>query len=180
MSLSKVFGSGLKWSRRLGQMGQALLGARKELVGTDSLGNQYYKKFEMDPDLGVEKEHRWMVSPRGHNHAYTYDPNRTPVEWVGWLRGARDNPPTPQELERNEMSRKHMQMQVKELKVKEERRRRLKREEEAAAEEGAPLSIEDSGDRKGSQAETQSSSSKASGPTATSQEPMEFWQPGGK
>ena len=25
---------------------------------------------------GVEKEQRWMKSPRGHNHAYNYDPGR--------------------------------------------------------------------------------------------------------
>mmetsp|Transcript_15239 Transcript_15239/g.29455 ORF Transcript_15239/g.29455 Transcript_15239/m.29455 type:complete len:154 (-) Transcript_15239:87-548(-) len=143
MSLSSRL---LGWSRRLGDLTRSVFGSRGELVGKDSLGNHYYKKMGIDPDDGVEKEYRWMESPRGHNHVYNYDPNRTPVEWNGWLRGSRQQPPTEQELARNEMYRKQVQVQVKELKVKEQRRRRIKEEEDAEKKAGETLTIEDSGD----------------------------------
>ncbi len=70
------------------------------------------------------------------------------------------------------------QMQVKELEAKEARRRRLKREEAAAAEEGGPpLSIEDKAGAGGDGAERAEPSPSSEGrPT---QEPMEYWQPGG-
>ena len=143
MSISKWFGSGVRLTQRIGQMQQrlSLILNRGELVGRDALGNQYFRKMEWDPDLGIEKEQRWMKSPRSHNHVYNYDPNRTPVEWTGWLRGARIEPPTEDEIAQNDLYRKQVQMQVKDKELKERRRRRIKAEEEAerrAAEEETP------------------------------------------
>ncbi|WZN61790.1 subunit NDUFA12 of NADH ubiquinone oxidoreductase [Chloropicon roscoffensis] len=139
MSLSKWFGSGARLTQRLGNAQQrlALLFTRGELVGRDDLGNQYFRRMEYDPDLGVDKEQRWMKSPRGHNHVYNYDPSRTPVEWTGWLRGARSEPPTEQEIKQNAVYRSQMKLQVDDLKQREARRRRIKAEEEAEGEREA-------------------------------------------
>jgi len=109
---------------------------RGEFVGQDELGNQYFRKMEWDPDLGIEKEQRWMKSPRGYNHVYNYDPNRTPVEWTGWLRGSRPDPPTEQEIQRNASYRHQVNLQVQQLKQKELRRQRIQEEENDAEEEG--------------------------------------------
>ena len=85
------------------------------------------------------------------------------MEWTGWLRGSRVDPPTENEVKQNDMYRQQVQAQVKELKMKDERRRRIKQEEEA---------------NNGGEKTAQGGNSNPKEPLSIEDPSVEYWSPG--
>lgn len=70
---------------------------KRELVGIDALGNQYYRVWAKD-DFGGLQEKRICKPQNSDPSAYT--PESMPTEWSSWLRRQRREPPTEEEIER--------------------------------------------------------------------------------
>mmetsp|Transcript_9861 Transcript_9861/g.18407 ORF Transcript_9861/g.18407 Transcript_9861/m.18407 type:complete len:143 (-) Transcript_9861:234-662(-) len=88
---------------------------KKELVGADKLGNQYFRWHEKNK--GERREVRWQEAQ------FTYDPNLIPPEWRMWLKKQRKEPPTPQEILAGEMQRASMAAKVAAIEEREKLRR---------------------------------------------------------
>lgn len=72
--------------------------SRRELVGTDAYGNNFYRKVETDFS-GATLERRTMEA--AHKGDYTrYDPQAVSPQWRQWLSKTRREAPTAAELER--------------------------------------------------------------------------------
>mmetsp|Transcript_3799 Transcript_3799/g.23990 ORF Transcript_3799/g.23990 Transcript_3799/m.23990 type:complete len:159 (+) Transcript_3799:100-576(+) len=90
---------------------------RKEHVGTDPLGNQYYRWMEKGRE-GEDVEKRSVRYANGE-----YDPKTVPPEWWSWLSMARREPPTEELMAEIERMRESTKAKAEALKVDELRRR---------------------------------------------------------
>ncbi|KAK9806854.1 hypothetical protein WJX72_005097 [[Myrmecia] bisecta] len=90
---------------------------KREAVGTDTSGNTYYRKFEPDRD-GVNIERRWVKCPGG-----LYDPLTIPPEWSQWLKKARGEAPTPEEVAEREMWRLRQKQRAAAIDAEEAKRK---------------------------------------------------------
>jgi NADH:ubiquinone oxidoreductase subunit len=77
----------------------------KKYVGNDKFGNFYYMKGD-----------RRLVEMKGD-----FEPNKIPVQWFSWLNQSREQPPTPEELQKFELKQEILKKKVKELEEKEQK-----------------------------------------------------------
>lgn len=72
-----------------------------ELVGTDEMGNRYYrnKGGKIDPTLGIER--RWVIY-NGYAEATKISP-----DWHGWMHHTVDVPPTEEHYTPREWEKPH-------------------------------------------------------------------------
>ncbi|KAF0761208.1 Uncharacterized protein FWK35_00011258 [Aphis craccivora] len=67
---------------------------KEKPVGSDAQGNKYFE-LQADPQGGRRLPRRWFVPVNEETGVPT-------PEWSQWLRGRRDEPPTPEEIAHNE------------------------------------------------------------------------------
>ncbi|NXW17303.1 NDUF2 factor, partial [Circaetus pectoralis] len=89
-----------------------LLGPTKELVGTDQFGNKYYRV----PKHETRAERRFVEAI--NRQAYQYEMGDFPIEWEAWIRKKRNDPPTIEEILKNENYREEMKQKIKDVSEK--------------------------------------------------------------
>uniref|UniRef100_A0A061S7C6 NADH dehydrogenase [ubiquinone] 1 alpha subcomplex assembly factor 2 n=1 Tax=Tetraselmis sp. GSL018 TaxID=582737 RepID=A0A061S7C6_9CHLO len=90
---------------------------RRELVGTDSAGNRYFRWREKTGG-GVEQEKRTCEYA-----TEDFDPTSVPPIWKSWLQGVRSEPPTAQDIERETQREESLKEKVVALEHEEQQRR---------------------------------------------------------
>ncbi|XP_063042285.1 NADH dehydrogenase [ubiquinone] 1 alpha subcomplex assembly factor 2 [Engraulis encrasicolus] len=89
-------------------------GVVKELVGTDHLGNKYYIIPEQKTWTGRVVGAKRLVVASNPNE-FEYLEGNIPSEWDAWIRGRRKEPPTFEELLKNERYREHIKEKAREV-----------------------------------------------------------------
>ncbi|XP_023658864.1 NADH dehydrogenase [ubiquinone] 1 alpha subcomplex assembly factor 2 isoform X1 [Paramormyrops kingsleyae] len=89
-------------------------GIVKEHVGTDHFGNKYYSIPEQRTWMGRTVRARRMVEPSKLVES-EYTEGSIPSEWDAWIRGRRKDPPTIEELERNQLYREQIKQKAREV-----------------------------------------------------------------
>ncbi|XP_061756699.1 NADH dehydrogenase [ubiquinone] 1 alpha subcomplex assembly factor 2 [Nerophis ophidion] len=93
------------------------LGIVREHVGTDHLGNKYYFVPEQKTWTGRHVHAKRMV--QAFNPAeFEYMEGNIPTEWDAWIRGRRKEPPSLEELAKNEAYRQQIKLKAKEYEEK--------------------------------------------------------------
>ncbi|KAG7264432.1 hypothetical protein CRUP_011912 [Coryphaenoides rupestris] len=82
-------------------------GIVREHVGSDHLGNQYYKVPEQRTWAGRNVRAKRMVEAANPKE-YQYMEGSIPTEWDAWIRGRRKDPPSIEELLKNERYREQV------------------------------------------------------------------------
>ncbi|XP_039614644.1 NADH dehydrogenase [ubiquinone] 1 alpha subcomplex assembly factor 2 isoform X2 [Polypterus senegalus] len=93
-------------------------GIVKHHVGTDSFGNKYYSIPEQKTWTGQTiraKRILEAVNPK----EYEYQGESIPSEWDAWIRGRRKDPPTLEEIQKNEQYRKTIKLRAMEAEERE-------------------------------------------------------------
>lgn len=72
---------------------------RGEHVGTDSLGNKYYRTLK--PRTGYKRERRWVM------YKDTPEASNVPPEWHGWLHYQSDDIPSEENSYRRPWQKPH-------------------------------------------------------------------------
>ncbi|NWT02572.1 NDUF2 factor, partial [Mionectes macconnelli] len=103
--------------RALSALRLRLLGPAKELVGTDQFGNKYYRVPKHETRAGRIIPERRFVEAVNHE-AYQYQVGDFPAEWEAWIRRKRKDPPTIEEILRNENYREEMKQKIKDVSEK--------------------------------------------------------------
>ncbi|XP_030643997.1 NADH dehydrogenase [ubiquinone] 1 alpha subcomplex assembly factor 2 [Chanos chanos] len=88
-------------------------GVVKEHVGTDHLGNKYYIIPEQKTWTGRIIRAKRTMEP-SNPAEYQYLEGSIPSEWDAWIRGRRNQPPTLEELMKNESYRKNIKVKAQE------------------------------------------------------------------
>ncbi|XP_054034481.1 NADH dehydrogenase [ubiquinone] 1 alpha subcomplex assembly factor 2 [Dryobates pubescens] len=95
-----------------------LFGPVKELVGTDQFGNNYYRVPKHETRAGqIIPERRFVEAI--NREAYQYQMGDFPMEWEAWIRKKRNDPPTIEEILKNENYREEMKHKIKDVTEKE-------------------------------------------------------------
>ncbi|XP_026177940.1 NADH dehydrogenase [ubiquinone] 1 alpha subcomplex assembly factor 2 isoform X2 [Mastacembelus armatus] len=89
-------------------------GIVREHVGTDHLGNKYYFIPEQKTWAGRQVRARRMVVAANPTE-YEYTEGSIPMEWDAWIRGRRKDPPSMEELLKNQSYREQIKLKAKEL-----------------------------------------------------------------
>ncbi|XP_066473450.1 NADH dehydrogenase [ubiquinone] 1 alpha subcomplex assembly factor 2 [Tiliqua scincoides] len=100
--------------RLLRALRMRLLGPEKQHVGVDHLGNQYFR---------IPKHQTWagqIIAERRFMEAvdikeYEYEVGDIPAEWEAWIRKRRKDPPTVEEILKNENYKEEMKQKIKEF-----------------------------------------------------------------
>ncbi|XP_040898428.1 NADH dehydrogenase [ubiquinone] 1 alpha subcomplex assembly factor 2 [Toxotes jaculatrix] len=93
-------------------------GIVREHVGTDHLGNKYYIIPEQKTWTGrLIRAKRMVVAANPTEYEYTA--SSLPTEWDAWIRGRRKEPPSIEELLKNESYREQIKHKAKEVEEKE-------------------------------------------------------------
>ncbi|XP_062237755.1 NADH dehydrogenase [ubiquinone] 1 alpha subcomplex assembly factor 2 isoform X1 [Platichthys flesus] len=112
---------------RLASALRRTFGIAREHVGTDHLGNRYYfvpeqKTWTGWATPGTEERGRLVRSKRMVEAAnpteYEYIEGSIPMEWDAWIRGRRKEPPSVEELVKNESYRTQIKLKAKEVEEK--------------------------------------------------------------
>ncbi|XP_061874394.1 NADH dehydrogenase [ubiquinone] 1 alpha subcomplex assembly factor 2 [Colius striatus] len=91
-----------------------LFGPEKELVGTDPAGNKYYRVPKHETRAGqIIPERRFVEAV--NRQAYQYEVGDFPIEWEAWIRKKRKDPPTIEEILKNENYRQEMKQKIQEV-----------------------------------------------------------------
>ncbi|NXY70714.1 NDUF2 factor, partial [Glareola pratincola] len=94
-----------------------LLGPEKELVGTDQFGNKYYRVPKHETRAGqIIPERRFVEAI--NRQAYQYEMGDFPTEWEAWIRKKRNDPPTIEEILKNENYREEIKQKIKDVSEK--------------------------------------------------------------
>ncbi|XP_037229461.1 NADH dehydrogenase [ubiquinone] 1 alpha subcomplex assembly factor 2 isoform X1 [Falco biarmicus] len=94
-----------------------LFGPAKELVGTDQFGNKYYRVPKHETHTGqIIPERRFVEAI--NSEAYRYEMGDFPTEWEAWIRKRREDPPTIEEILKNESYREEMKQKIKDVSEK--------------------------------------------------------------
>ncbi|XP_049907304.1 NADH dehydrogenase [ubiquinone] 1 alpha subcomplex assembly factor 2 [Epinephelus moara] len=89
-------------------------GVVREHVGTDTLGNKYYIIPEQKTWTGrLIRAKRMVVAANPSEYEYTE--GSIPMEWDAWIRGRRKEPPSVEELLKNEAYREQIKLKGKEV-----------------------------------------------------------------
>ncbi|KAM3940892.1 NADH dehydrogenase [ubiquinone] 1 alpha subcomplex assembly factor 2 [Leptodactylus fuscus] len=83
---------------------QRTLGTVRQHMGTDQFGNKYYYIPEQKTWTGQTTRARRTVEP-AEKEIYKYETGHIPTEWEAWIRGKRKDPPTIEEILKNEQIR---------------------------------------------------------------------------
>ncbi|CAK6950578.1 NADH dehydrogenase 1 alpha subcomplex assembly factor 2 [Scomber japonicus] [Scomber scombrus] len=89
-------------------------GLIREHVGTDHLGNKYYFVPEQKTWTGRLVRAKRMVEAANPTE-YEYMEGSIPMEWDAWIRGRRKEPPSIEELLKNESYREQIKLKAKEV-----------------------------------------------------------------
>ncbi|MCI4380656.1 hypothetical protein PGIGA_G00242630 [Pangasianodon gigas] len=92
-------------------------GVMKEHVGTDHLGNKYYYIPEQKTWTGRVVRARRFVEASNPTE-FEYLEGSIPSEWDAWIRGRRKDPPTIEELLKNERYREQIKIKAQEAEEK--------------------------------------------------------------
>ncbi|XP_040195649.1 NADH dehydrogenase [ubiquinone] 1 alpha subcomplex assembly factor 2 isoform X2 [Rana temporaria] len=92
---------------RLRTLLQRTLGRVRQHMGTDQYGNKYYYIPQQKSWTGRAVRERRIVEPV-QKDTYKYEFGNMPIEWEAWIRGKRKDPPTTQEILRNEQARREV------------------------------------------------------------------------
>ncbi|CAH2296279.1 mimitin, mitochondrial [Pelobates cultripes] len=92
---------------------QRTLGRVRHHVGTDQFGNKYYYIPEQATWTGQRTRARRTVDCVNKKE-FEYQLGNIPTEWEAWIRGKRKDPPTIEEILKNEKFREEMKMKSKE------------------------------------------------------------------
>ncbi|XP_073675162.1 NADH dehydrogenase [ubiquinone] 1 alpha subcomplex assembly factor 2 [Garra rufa] len=92
-------------------------GVVKEHVGTDHLGNKYYYIPEQKSWTGRVLRPKRLVEAVNPNE-FEYMEGSIPSEWDAWIRGRRKQPPTIEELLKNERYREQIKIRAVEAEKK--------------------------------------------------------------
>lgn len=91
-----------------------MFGPGKELAGTDQFGNKYYRVPEHESRAGqIIPERRFVEAI--NRQPYQYEMGDFPTEWEAWIRKKRKDPPTIEEILKNESYRQEMEQKVKDV-----------------------------------------------------------------
>lgn len=93
------------------------LGVAREHVGTDAFGNKYYVIPEQKTWTGRLVRAKRMVVPANPTEC-EYVEGSIPMEWDAWIRGRRKEPPSVEELLKNESYREQIKLKAKEVEEK--------------------------------------------------------------
>ncbi|XP_056397097.1 NADH dehydrogenase [ubiquinone] 1 alpha subcomplex assembly factor 2 [Hyla sarda] len=83
---------------------QRTLGTVRQHMGTDHYGNKYYYVPEQRTWTGQTIRARRTMEPV-QKDIYKYQTGHIPTEWEAWIRGKRKDPPSIEEILRNEQLR---------------------------------------------------------------------------
>ncbi|KAM9391707.1 NADH dehydrogenase [ubiquinone] 1 alpha subcomplex assembly factor 2 [Pholidichthys leucotaenia] len=89
-------------------------GVMREHVGTDHLGNKYYYIPEQRTWTGRVMRARRTVEA-ANPAEYEYMEGSIPIEWDAWIRGRRKEPPSMEEVLKNESRREEMKLKAMEV-----------------------------------------------------------------
>ncbi|XP_059192915.1 NADH dehydrogenase [ubiquinone] 1 alpha subcomplex assembly factor 2 [Centropristis striata] len=92
-------------------------GLVREHVGTDTLGNKYYSVPEQKTWTGRLVRAKRMVVAANPTE-FEYIEGSIPMEWDAWIRGRRKEPPSVEELLKNESYREQIKLKAKEVEEK--------------------------------------------------------------
>ncbi|XP_028661280.1 NADH dehydrogenase [ubiquinone] 1 alpha subcomplex assembly factor 2 isoform X2 [Erpetoichthys calabaricus] len=93
-------------------------GLVKHHVGTDSFGNKYYSVPEQKTWTGQTIRAKRIVEAV-NSKEYEYQGESIPSEWDAWIRGRRKDPPTLEEIQKNEQYRKTIKLRAMEAEERE-------------------------------------------------------------
>ncbi|XP_056319843.1 NADH dehydrogenase [ubiquinone] 1 alpha subcomplex assembly factor 2 [Danio aesculapii] len=99
---------------RLASLLRRTFGVVKEHVGTDLSGNKYYNIPEQKTWTGRVVRPRRLVEVANLKE-FEYIEGSIPSEWDAWIRGRRKQPPTIEELLKNEHSREQIKIKAAEV-----------------------------------------------------------------
>ncbi|XP_037633322.1 NADH dehydrogenase [ubiquinone] 1 alpha subcomplex assembly factor 2 isoform X2 [Sebastes umbrosus] len=89
-------------------------GIVREHVGTDTVGNKYFIIPQQKTWTGRSVRARRMVEAANPTE-YEYTEGSIPMEWDAWIRGRRKEPPSIEELLKNESYREQIKLKAKEV-----------------------------------------------------------------
>ncbi|XP_059143070.1 NADH dehydrogenase [ubiquinone] 1 alpha subcomplex assembly factor 2-like [Physella acuta] len=87
--------------------------SKAKFVGSDQFGNRYFEKA--GDDEHSMRASRFIEKKPGQDYS---DIPQIPVEWHAWLRGRRTDPPTPEEIEKNNAKNMQTKLRAQELEKK--------------------------------------------------------------
>ncbi|XP_054843355.1 NADH dehydrogenase [ubiquinone] 1 alpha subcomplex assembly factor 2 isoform X2 [Eublepharis macularius] len=91
-----------------------VLGPEKLPVGVDHLGNKYYRIPKHETWAGhIIQERRFVEAVNIKEHEY--EVGDIPTEWEAWIRKRRKEPPTVEEILKNENNREAVKKKVEEV-----------------------------------------------------------------
>lgn len=97
---------------RLPDFLRRISGAVRVHVGTDHLGNKYYSIPEHKSLTGkLVRAKRMVVAANLSEHEYIE--GSIPTEWDAWIRGRRKEPPSIEELLKNESQREELKVKAR-------------------------------------------------------------------
>ncbi|XP_060091927.1 NADH dehydrogenase [ubiquinone] 1 alpha subcomplex assembly factor 2 isoform X1 [Heteronotia binoei] len=116
-----------------------VLGPEKMEVGVDHLGNKYFRIPKHETWAGhIIQERRFMEAL--DKKEYEYKAGDIPTEWEAWIRKRRKDPPTIEEIFKNEKYREELKRKVDECYEK-DRLLQAKEYEEGLVAEPAQIKI---------------------------------------
>ncbi|XP_029432424.1 NADH dehydrogenase [ubiquinone] 1 alpha subcomplex assembly factor 2 isoform X1 [Rhinatrema bivittatum] len=122
----------MSWLRALLQK---TFGLVRHHVGSDQFGNKYYYIPQQRTWTGQTIRERRTVEAV-HKKAYEYEEWQIPLEWEAWIRGKRKDPPTIEEILKNETYREVIKLRSKEASEKDQLQQATEYEEGIAAKPG--------------------------------------------
>ncbi|KAE8292056.1 NADH dehydrogenase [ubiquinone] 1 alpha subcomplex assembly factor 2 Mimitin [Larimichthys crocea] len=102
---------------RIASVLRRTFGIIRDHVGTDHLGNKYYIIPEQKTWTGRLVRAKRMVVAANPTE-YEYIEGSIPIEWDAWIRGRRKEPPSVEELLKNETYREQIKLKAKEVEEK--------------------------------------------------------------
>ncbi|KAM8961265.1 NADH dehydrogenase [ubiquinone] 1 alpha subcomplex assembly factor 2 [Pelodytes ibericus] len=94
---------------------QRTLGTVRQHMGTDQFGNKYFYTPEQKNFAGQRTRARRTVECINKKD---YESGDIPTEWEAWIRGKRSDPPTTEEIIKNEKFREEIKMKGSEIEEK--------------------------------------------------------------
>ncbi|CAM5113606.1 unnamed protein product [Eretmochelys imbricata] len=88
-----------------------LLGPEKEHVGSDQFGNKYYKIPKHQTWAGQTIPEKRIIEAVNQEE-YKYEVGDLPTEWEAWIRKRRKDPPTMEEILKNEIYREEIKLKI--------------------------------------------------------------------
>ncbi|KAJ3604251.1 hypothetical protein NHX12_028992 [Muraenolepis orangiensis] len=101
-------------SRRIAGFLRRTFGIVREHVGSDHLGNNYYKVPPQTTWTGRKVGAKRMFEAANPAH-YEYVESSIPSEWDAWIRGRRKEPPSIEEMLKNQQYRDQIKQKAKEV-----------------------------------------------------------------